>query len=278
MAATPLAPPQLNPAQYAPHAQFSPSPTEEIKQKVLSTGASKALSKAGEALFPGAVAPAAGGTAAAPSGLAGLLPTGLTSLFGAAPAAATGAATTGAAGAGLAGGALAGGAGLMAAAAPIALPLAAGALAGKAFGLFNEGGRVPSETMTAMPRAQQSPQYMTQQSPQHMAQQSPQYMTQQSPQHMAQRSPYPMPQRSPQNMPMHASPQMAQQPAPSQMMQRPQPPLSFKQLEQQQSLSLNKQAFDADERRKNQSHQMKMMQEEIKLRDAAGFRTPLSAP
>jgi hypothetical protein len=104
---------------------------------------------------------------------------------------------------------------LMAAAAPIAIPAA---IAAKLFGLFNQGGRVPSETMTA-----QDPQ---------------------------------------QNM------------APTQTGG----PLSFKHAEQQQKLALKQATFDADQKRKEEAHRMKMIQQQQKLTEAAsGFQTPLSA-
>lgn len=229
MAARPLGPTPVQQPGPVQHAQFQPSGIEQMKGQVLNKGINKGIQKGMGMLFPAAT-PAAAGTAAAGTAAAGTAAAGAAAAGAAGTAAATGAAGAGlaagagAAGAGAAGagilgglgGAGAAGAGLMAAAAPIALPLAVGAGLGKLFGLFQEGGRVPSETMTAVAPQQQAPQQQT--------------------------------------------------------------PLSFKQLEQQQSLSLKKQAFDADERRKDEAHQIKMMQQQIKLTEAAGLRTPLSAP
>lgn len=234
MAARPLGPTPVQQPGPVQHAQFQPSGVEQMKGQVLNAGINKGIQKGMGMLFPAATPAAAGaaaaGTAAAGTAAAGTAAAGAagtaaaTGAAGAGLAAGAGAAGAGAAGAGILGGlggAGAAGAGLMAAAAPVALPLAVGAGLGKLFGLFQEGGRVPSETMTAVAPQQQAPQ-----------QQAPQQQT----------------------------------------------PLSFKQLEQQQSLSLKKQAFDADERRKDEAHQIKMMQQQIKLTEAAGLRTPLSAP
>jgi hypothetical protein len=55
-------------------------------------------------------------------------------------------------------------------------------------------------------------------------------------------------------------------------------PLSFKHAEQQQKLALKQATFDADQKRKEEAHRMKMMQQQQKLTEAAsGFQTPLSA-
>ena len=55
-------------------------------------------------------------------------------------------------------------------------------------------------------------------------------------------------------------------------------PLSFKHAEQQQKLALKQATFDADQKRKEEAHRMKMTQQQQKLTEAAsGFQTPLSA-
>ena len=221
------------------HAQFQPSETEQlvgqVKGQVVNQGLKQAMpgiqTAVTNAAAPltnamGLTTAAAAPTAAAVAPLAGAA---AAPLAGAAGAGAAGAAGAGAAGAAGAGGLLAGlggaggaaGAGMLAAAAPVALPLMAAAGAAKLFGLFNEGGRVPSETMTAMD--QSAPQ---------------------------------------QNM------------APTQAGG----PLSFKHAEQQQKLALKQATFDADQKRKEEAHRMKMIQQQQKLTEAAsGFQTPLSA-
>ena len=225
MAANPLGPQQVQPVAPVQHAQFGPNPVTMLGTQLAGNIANKGINRVGNRLWPAAgaatTAPAAAGAAgaAAPLAAGAAAPLAAGAAGAAAPAAAglggaLGAGAAGAAGAGAAGLGAAG-AGLAAAAAPIAAPFAIGAGLGKLFGLFKEGGRVPSETMTAME-----------------------------------------PQKAPQ----------------------PQTPLSFKQLEQQQSLSLKKQAFDADERRKEEAHRIKMAQQQLKLSEAEGLRTPLSAP
>ena len=224
MVARPSMPQQVQPAPPVQHAQFrqDPSMLDTAKSALAGQVINKGTAAATNYLFPTAAtaaAPAAAGTAGALGAAA-------------APAAASalGAGATGAAAAGGLGGALGGlggalggaGAGLMAAAAPVAVPLAIGAGLGKLFGLFNEGGRVPTETMTAI----------------------------------STQTPQPQPQ------------------APTQMGG----PLSFKQAEQQQKLAIKQATFDAEQRRKDEAHQMKMMQQQIKLTEAAsGLRAPLSA-
>ncbi len=232
MPARPLMPNgQRQPAPPLQHAQFQPSTAEQlvgqVKGQVVNHGINKAMPMV-ETAVTNAAAPLTNAmgltTAAAPAAAAPLAGAAAAPLAGAAGAGAAGA---GAAGAG-AGGMLAGlgGAGaaaapMLAAAAPVALPLMAAAGAAKLFGLFNEGGRVPSETMTAM-----------------------------------------------------------EQPAPQQSMAPTQAggPLSFKHAEQQQKLALKQATFDADQKRKEEAHRIKMMQQQQKLTEAAsGFQTPLSA-
>jgi hypothetical protein len=233
MPARPLMPNgQRQPAPSLQHAQFQPSATEQlvgqVRGQVINHGINKAMPMI-ETAATDAAAPltdamglttAAAPTAAAAAPLAGAA---AAPLAGAAGAGATGAGAAGTGGilAGLGGAGGAAGTGMLAAAAPVALPLMAAAGAAKLFGLFNEGGRVPSETMTAM-----------------------------------------------------------EQPAQQQSMAPTQAggPLSFKHAEQQQKLSLKQATFDADQKRKEEAHRMKMMQQQQKLTEAAsGFQTPLSA-
>ena len=243
MVARPLMP--SSPQAVAPlqHAQFRPSSSEQLvnqaKGQVIKHGIGKAMPGVESAVsnvaapltnalgITTAAAPAATGVASAAAPLAAAAPIAAAApLAAAAVPAAAGAAGAGAAGAGgilagLGGAGGAAGAGMLAAAAPVALPLMAAAGAAKLFGLFNEGGRVPSETMTAM-----------------------------------------------------------EQPAPQQGMAPTQAggPLSFKHAEQQQKLALKQATFDADQKRKEEAHRMKMMQQQQKLTEAAsGFQTPLSA-
>ena len=225
MVARPLMPQQVQPAPPVQHAQFRqgpPSMLDTAKSALAGQVINKGATAATNYMFPAAAvaAPAAAGTAGA---------LGAAAAPAAASALGAGAGAAGAATAGGLGGALGGlgaglggaGAGLMAAAAPVALPLAIGAGLGKLFGLFNEGGLVPSETMTAV--GQQAPQ---------------------------------------QN---GAAPQTGG-------------PLSFKHAEQQQKLALKQATFDADQKRKDEAHRMKMMQQQLKLTEAvSGFQTPLSA-
>jgi hypothetical protein len=236
MPARPLMPTgQRQAAPSLQHAQFQPSATEQlvgqVKGQVINHGINKAMPMV-ETAATNAAAPltnAMGLTTAAAPAAAPLAGAAAAPLAGAAAAPLAGAAGAGAAGAAGAGGMLAGlggaggaaGAGMLAAAAPVALPLMAAAGAAKLFGLFNEGGRVPSETMTAM-----------------------------------------------------------EQPAPQQSMAPTQAggPLSFKHAEQQQKLALKQATFDADQKRKEEAHRIKMMQQQQKLTEAAsGFQTPLSA-
>lgn len=206
MVARPLMPQQAQPAPQVQHAQFrnDPSLTDQALgmagSQLTSAAINKGLPMASQALGLTAAPAAAGAAGAGAAGAAG---------------------ATGGLGGALAGLGGAGGAGLMAAAAPVAIPLAAGAALGKLFGLFKEGGLVPSETMTAV--GQQAPQ---------------------------------------QN---EAAPQTGG-------------PLSFKHAEQQQKLALKQATFDADQKRKDEAHRMKMMQQQLKLTEAvSGFQTPLSA-
>jgi ABC-type multidrug transport system fused ATPase/permease subunit len=245
MPARPLMPTgQRQAAPSLQHAQFQPSATEQlvgqVKGQVINQGINKAMPMV-ETAVTNAAAPLTNAmgltTAAAPAAaaapLAGAAAAPLAAAAPFAGAAGAGAAGAGAAGAGAAGAAGAGGmlaglggagaaaAPMLAAAAPVALPLMAAAGAAKLFGLFNEGGRVPSETMTAM-----------------------------------------------------------EQPAPQQGMAPTQAggPLSFKHAEQQQKLALKQATFDADQKRKEEAHRIKMMQQQQKLTEAAsGFQTPLSA-
>ena len=240
MVARPLMP--SSPQAVAPlqHAQFRPSSSEQLvnqaKGQVIKHGIGKAMPGVESAVsnvaapltnalgITTAAAPAATGVASAAAPLAAAAPIAAAApLAAAAVPAAAGAGAAGAGGilAGLGGAGGAAGAGMLAAAAPVALPLMAAAGAAKLFGLFNEGGRVPSETMTAM-----------------------------------------------------------EQPAPQQGMAPTQAggPLSFKHAEQQQKLALKQATFDADQKRKEEAHRMKMMQQQQKLTEAAsGFQTPLSA-
>ena len=215
MVARPLMPNAPQPMSPVQHAQFQPSQTEQlvgqVKGQVINEAMTQGMPMATNALgITSAAAPAA--AAAAPLAAAAPAAAGVASA--AAPLAAA-AAPAAAGAAGAAGGMMAAAAPLMAAAAPIAVPAA---IAAKLFGLFNQGGRVPSETMTA-----QDPQ---------------------------------------QNM------------APTQAGG----PLSFKHAEQQQKLALKQATFDADQKRKEEAHRMKMMQQQQKLTEAAsGFQTPLSA-
>jgi hypothetical protein len=221
MVARPLMPNAPQPMSPVRHAQFQPSATEQlvgqVKGQVINEAMKKGMPIVTDALgITSAAAPAAAAApvaaAAAPlaAGAAAPLAAGAAAPLAAAPLAA-GAAGAGAAGAGAAGLAGAG----LAAAAPIVVPAL---IAAKLFGLFNQGGRVPSETMTA-----------------HGSQQ---------------------------NM------------APTQTGG----PLSFKHAEQQQKLALKQATFDADQKRKEEAHRMKMMQQQQKLTEAAsGFQTPLSA-
>jgi hypothetical protein len=223
MVARPLMPNAPQPMSPVRHAQFQPSATEQlvgqVKGQVINEAMTKGMPIVTDALgitsaaTPATAAAAPVAAAAAPVAAAAPLAAGAAAPLAAGAAAplAAGAAGAGAAGAGAAGLAGAG----LAAAAPIAVPAL---IAAKLFGLFNQGGRVPSETMTA-----HDPQQNT---------------------------------------------------APTQTGG----PLSFKHAEQQQKLALKQATFDADQKRKEEAHRMKMMQQQQKLTEAAsGFQTPLSA-
>jgi hypothetical protein len=222
MVARPLMPNAPQPMSPVRHAQFQPSQTDklvgQVKDQVINKAMTKGMPMVTDALgITSSAAPAAAAAAAPAAAAVAPLTAGAGLAATAAPVAAAplaaGAAPLAAGAAGAAGTGLAG-AGL-AAAAPIAVPAL---IAAKLFGLFNQGGRVPSETMTA-----HDPQ---------------------------------------QNM------------APTQTGG----PLSFKHAEQQQKLALKQATFDADQKRKEEAHRMKMMQQQQKLTEAAsGFQTPLSA-
>lgn len=149
MPARPLMPNVPQPMSPAQHAQFDPSATEQllgqVKGQVIARGLGKVMPGI-ETAVTDAAAPltnalgitkaAAPVATAAPAAIAETLAATATPLASAATAAPVAAGT----------GMMAAAAPFMAAAAPIAIPAA---IAAKVFGLFNQGGRVPSETMTA---------------------------------------------------------------------------------------------------------------------------------